>query len=256
MDIYSYAFEIYESTKLAGGYIVRSRSRQISVAYAKNIYNSPDPNKELIIWADASWNAEYPKQLAAAAVSFRQRPRVPRWCDLVTLVKGPPKGPFELLAIHQALQVAIQQYPQTAGQQVVKIFTDSQRSMRMLSSEPADQREYDTETETLIANISSLARDLVETGCHLEVHWVKGHSQVIGHERADRLANLARKAFINQASEQIPDHIQYEELELQKYFTKDTKTAYETEELDEWDMERAMKQCSLSYSFVDQRARG
>ncbi|ETS81112.1 hypothetical protein PFICI_06114 [Pestalotiopsis fici W106-1] len=215
---FAHLFDTTKSEVLAGGLVVIAKTPQASVVYADNVYNSSQPEKDMVLWTDASWNFKNPRQLACSAIAFKQVPHRDLWCDEIAVLRGPRNAPFELFGIHQALKAALRRYPQTANQEVVQVFTDCQRAMNEILSPDKDQG---ADTQALLEAINCLAKRLVERGCRIELHWVKAHDSVIGNERVDALASSARRIFRqNHKYRWIPTYLEFEELSLKAIFPK------------------------------------
>ncbi|KAH6656055.1 hypothetical protein BKA67DRAFT_645449 [Truncatella angustata] len=94
----------------------------------------------------------------------------------------------ELIAIEQALVVANRQT--TAGENAVKVFTDSQRALIWIQGGTA----HTVLTET-VKSIYKLTDELTGKGCAVELHWVKEHNGNLGNVKADQLAAAVRVNF-------------------------------------------------------------
>lgn len=91
----------------------------------------------------------------------------------------------EALAIEAALAVAVDKVVSRKKQKVtrVTIFSDAQRQLNAIAAaEPGN-----------FARGTSSWRELQKLGVAVELRWVPGHADVEGNERADRVANLARR---------------------------------------------------------------
>lgn len=193
-----------------------AREPAISMKFANNIYSPADP-RELILWSDASWTCFRPgcEEIACAAVTYREDPSSNTWSDLITLVRGPRDTAYELLGLLQALRLAVRQYKRTCNQEVVKIFTDYQSALYSIKRSDRCRQIRQQGTKEILAGIRKEATRLADLKLRLELHWVKGHGNVLGNERTDALAGAGRKAYASAGNLQtIPDRPELCELRL------------------------------------------
>lgn len=184
-----------EATLFGGSIIIHSR--ESSILDAQNIYNQPDwrhAYRYFVIWTDASMGEDLSRP-GGAAVVFKQHPYSTTWVEVGYLVYGcTTVNEMELAAIEQALSVAVQLYPQTAGQKVVKVFTDSTGALELIRY---GQEKRKGRAAGLLKNIVRHTDELMKMDCQVELHWVKGHSGAGLNPMADEVAGRVRKAFID-----------------------------------------------------------
>lgn len=184
--------------------------------FANSIYSPADP-RELILWSDASWTRYRPgtEEIASTAVTYKEDPSSNTWSDLITLVRGPRDTAYELLGLLQALRLAVRQYKPTSKQEVVKIFTDYQSALYLIKRSDKCRQIRQQGAKEILVGIRKEATRLADLKLHVEIHWVKGHENVLGNERADALAGAARKAYASAGNLQAaPDRPQLCELRL------------------------------------------
>ena len=114
-------------------------------------------------------------------------PITPRSCLGIGRIEG---FDAELWAIGLALDETVKKREtlQRHGVKSVAVFSDSQAAIRLMAHlEPGPG-------QRVARRINCRAQALLAHGIAMEIHWVLGHSGILGNEEADRQVNLAREA--------------------------------------------------------------